>query len=165
MDEALLPAPALVPDPEPVPDPALDVDPRLDPKPPKFGLVGTLQNVAVISSWQITPVFGSCELFLWPFAPIGCCICDVCAATGDAAISSATVNASIFTTGSIRWCGTVAWTYSANDIGNKAGTHPPLVADPAVSCPLAQYPLAHLMVPYTRCSGLHYRSLYVLFRQ
>jgi hypothetical protein len=47
-DEVLLPAPALVPDPEPVPDPALDVDPRLEPKPPMFGLVGALQNVAVI---------------------------------------------------------------------------------------------------------------------
>ena len=56
MDEVLLPAPALVPDPEPVPDPALDVDPRLEPKPPMFGLVGALQNVAVISCWQTMPV-------------------------------------------------------------------------------------------------------------
>ena len=64
LDEVLLPAPALVPDPEPVPDPALDVDPRLEPKPPMFGLVGALQNVAVISCWQTMPVSGSGELFV-----------------------------------------------------------------------------------------------------
>jgi hypothetical protein len=98
MDEVLLPAPALDPDPaldpEPAldPDPALDVDPRLDPKPPKFGLVGTLQNVAVISSTQITPVLGSDDVFVWPPAPSGCC--TDCAATGDAAKSSAAINVS-----------------------------------------------------------------------
>ena len=64
MDEVLLPAPALVPDPELVPDPALDVDPRLEPKLPMFGLVGALQNVAVISCWQTMPVSGSGELFV-----------------------------------------------------------------------------------------------------
>jgi hypothetical protein len=93
MDEVLLPAPALGPDPaldpEPAldPDPALDVDPRLDPKPPKFGLVGTLQNVAVISSWQIMPVLGSSELFVVPPAPNACC--RDCATTGEDAKSSA----------------------------------------------------------------------------
>jgi hypothetical protein len=103
MDEVLLPAPALDPDPaldpEPAldPDPALDVDPRLDPKPPKFGLVGTLQNVAVISSTQITPVLGSDDVFVWPPAPSGCC--TDCAATGDAAKSSAAINASFFISG------------------------------------------------------------------
>jgi hypothetical protein len=50
--------------------------------------VATLQNVATISSWQITPVFGSVEVFIWPFVPSACCVC--CAATGDAAKSSAT---------------------------------------------------------------------------
>ena len=100
MDEVLLPAPALDPDPaldpEPAldPDPALDVDPRLDPKPPKFGLVGTLQNVAVISCWQITPVLGSDDVFVWPPAPSGCC--TDCATTGDAAKSSAAINPSVF---------------------------------------------------------------------
>ena len=92
MDEVLLPAPALVPDPEPVPDPALDVDPRLEPKPPMFGLVGALQNVAVISCWQTMPVSGSGELFVWPPAPSACC--RDCAATGDVAKSSAVINAS-----------------------------------------------------------------------
>jgi hypothetical protein len=94
MDEALLPAPALVPDPEPVPDPALDVDPRLDPKPPKFGLVGTLQNVAVISCWQMMPVLGSSELFIVPPVPSACC-CD-CAATGEYAKRSAVISMNFF---------------------------------------------------------------------
>jgi hypothetical protein len=103
MDEVLLPAPALDPDPaldpEPAldPDPALDVDPRLDPKPPKFKLVGTLQNVAVISSWQIMPVLGSGELFVWPPAPSACG--RDCAATGEDAKSSAAINASFFISG------------------------------------------------------------------
>jgi len=59
-----------------------------------FGLVGTLQNVAVISSWQIMPVLGSGELFVVP-PPLSACCCD-CAATGDVAKSSAVINASLF---------------------------------------------------------------------
>ena len=59
-----------------------------------FGLVGTLQNVAVISSWQIMPVLGSGELFVVP-PPLSACCCD-CAATGDVAKSSAVINASFF---------------------------------------------------------------------
>jgi len=94
MDEVLLPAPALVPDPEPVPDPALDVDPRLEPKPPKFGLVRALQNVAVISCWQTMPVSGSGELFVWPPAPSACC--RDCAATGEVAKRSAVISVSFF---------------------------------------------------------------------
>ena len=43
-------------------------------------------------------------MFIWPPAPSACCCC--CAATGEAAKSSATVNASIFITGSLRWYGT-----------------------------------------------------------
>ena len=97
MDEVLLPAPALVPDPELVPDPALDVDPRLEPKPPRFGLVGALQNVAVISSWQIIPVLGSSELFIVPPAPSACC--RDCATTGEDAKSSAAINASFSISG------------------------------------------------------------------
>jgi hypothetical protein len=57
-----------------------------------FGLVGTLQNVPSIASTQITPVLGSCEVFVCPPAPSGCC--DDCAATGGAAKSSAAINAS-----------------------------------------------------------------------
>ena len=59
-----------------------------------FGLVGTLQNVAVISSWQIMPVLGVGELFVVPPAPSACC--RDCAATGDVAKSSAVINASFF---------------------------------------------------------------------
>ena len=59
-----------------------------------FGLVGTLQNVAVISSWQIMPVLGSGELFVVPL-PLSAC-CGDCAATGDVAKSSAVINASFF---------------------------------------------------------------------
>ena len=59
-----------------------------------FGLVGTLQNVAVISSWQIMPVLGSGELFVVP-PPLSAC-CGDCAATGDVAKSSAVINASFF---------------------------------------------------------------------
>jgi hypothetical protein len=66
--------------------PPLDPDPPLDPKPPWLGLLGTLQNVAVISSSQITPLLGSCDVFVWPPAPSGCC--GDCAATGDAKSSS-----------------------------------------------------------------------------
>jgi hypothetical protein len=94
MAEVLLPAPALVPDPEPVRDPALDVDPRLEPKPPMFGLVGALQNVAVISCWQTMPVSGSGELFVWPPAPSACC--PDCAATGEVAKRSAVISVSFF---------------------------------------------------------------------
>ena len=50
------PSPAPPPDPEPA---FTLVDPLPDPYPPPFGLVGTLQNVAVISSSQITLVLGS----------------------------------------------------------------------------------------------------------
>jgi hypothetical protein len=56
--------------------------------------VGTLQNVAVISSWQIMPVLGSGELFVVPL-PLSAC-CRDCAATGDVAKSSAVINASFF---------------------------------------------------------------------
>jgi hypothetical protein len=42
----------------------LDAAPAPEPYPPLFGLVVTLQNVAVISSWQITPVLGRVELFV-----------------------------------------------------------------------------------------------------
>jgi hypothetical protein len=94
IDEVLLPTPALVPDSELVPDPALDVDPRLEPKPPMFGLVGTLQNVAVISCWQTMPVSGSGELFVWPPAPRACC--RDCAATGDVAKRNAMISVSFF---------------------------------------------------------------------
>jgi hypothetical protein len=77
-----------------LPVPLLDAAPApLDPKPLWFGLVGTLQNVATISCRQITPVSVSGELFVWPPAPSGCCCCD-CAATGDAAKSSAKTIAS-----------------------------------------------------------------------
>jgi hypothetical protein len=64
-----------------------------------FGVVGTLQNVAVISSMQNTPVAGTwdgADSALWlpdwnsPF--------DVtaCAATGAAAMTSTATNASFF---------------------------------------------------------------------
>jgi hypothetical protein len=55
---------------------------------------GFVQNVAVISSMQITPVLVSDELFFWPPVPSGCC--TDCAATGDAPKSSAAINASFF---------------------------------------------------------------------
>jgi hypothetical protein len=69
-----------------LPVPLLDAAPApLDPKPLRFGLVAVLQNVAVISSWQIMPVSVSRELFIVPPAPSACC-CD-CAAPGDPAQS------------------------------------------------------------------------------
>jgi hypothetical protein len=72
--------------------PLLDAAPApLDPKPLVFGLVAVLQNVAVISSWQIMPVLVSGELFIVPPAPSACC-CD-CAPAGDAAKSSAETTA------------------------------------------------------------------------
>jgi hypothetical protein len=67
-----------------------------------FGPLATLQNVATISCRQMTPVLVSGELFVWPPAPSGCCTCD-CAATGEAAKSSATVKANIFIACSIRY--------------------------------------------------------------
>jgi hypothetical protein len=75
-----------------LPVPLLDAAPApLDPKPLVFGLVAVLQNVAVISSWQIMPVLVSGELFIVPPAP-SACRCD-CAAAGDAAKSSAETTA------------------------------------------------------------------------
>ena len=59
--------------------------------------MGTLQNVAVISSWQIMPVLGSSELFVVPPAPNACC--RDCATTGEDAKSSAAINASFFISG------------------------------------------------------------------
>jgi hypothetical protein len=73
-----------------------------------FGLVGTLQNVAVISSWQIMPVLGSGELFVVPL-PLSAC-CRDCAATGDVAKSSAVINASFFMCATSFW-----WSYHRPD--------------------------------------------------
>jgi hypothetical protein len=42
----------------------LDAAPAAEPYPPLFGLVGMLQNVAVISSLQIIPVFGRVDVFV-----------------------------------------------------------------------------------------------------
>lgn len=62
-----------------------------------FGLVGTLQNVAVISSMQKVPVVGACDGACWPPRVLSCCwpfevttcsrALDVatCAAAGDPA--------------------------------------------------------------------------------
>ena len=92
MDEVLLPAPALVPDPELVPDPALDVDPRLEPKPPMFGLVDALQNVAVISSWQIIPVLGVASYLSCRLHPASVAV--ITPRLAEDAKSSAAINAS-----------------------------------------------------------------------
>jgi hypothetical protein len=46
----------LLPPPPPDPDPLL-----VEPVPAVFGLVGTLQKVAVSSSMQMTPVVGPCD--------------------------------------------------------------------------------------------------------
>jgi hypothetical protein len=112
-----------------------------------FGPLGTLQNVATIISRQMTPVLGgvSGELCIAPIAPVGELFvapitpvlvsgelfvaplvpsCDVCAATGDAAMSKATVNASIFITGSIRWNDTDS-ADSPNNTERQAGDAPP----------------------------------------
>ena len=95
-----MPAPPLGADPPPPVDPPVDADPLVDavpaadPYPFVFGPTGTLQNVAVISSMQITPVLGSDDVFVWPPAPSGCC--TDCAATGDAARSSAAINVNFF---------------------------------------------------------------------
>ena len=59
-----------------------------------FGLVGTLQNVAVISSWQIMPVLGVASYLSCRYHSGACC--RDCAATGDVAKSSAVINASFF---------------------------------------------------------------------
>ena len=40
--------------------------PPFVPWPAVFGLLATLQNVATISSWQITPVLVSGEVTVWP---------------------------------------------------------------------------------------------------
>ena len=66
----MLPMLAPAPDPEPA---VTLVDPLPDPYPPPFGLVGTLQNVAVISSSQITPVLVSGDVTVRPPTPSGCC--------------------------------------------------------------------------------------------
>jgi hypothetical protein len=58
----MLPAPAPPLDPEAAadPEPVIPlVDPLPDPYPPPFGPVTTLQNVAVISPSQVTPVLES----------------------------------------------------------------------------------------------------------
>jgi hypothetical protein len=57
-------------------------------------LLGRLQNVAVISSMQITPALGIGEVFVRPPAPRGCC--GDCAPTGDAAKSSSAINVNFF---------------------------------------------------------------------
>jgi hypothetical protein len=57
-----------------------------------FGPVATLQNVAVISSMQKTPVFGAAVGVDWTAGPPNCCSLDnvaSCAAAGDATKSSA----------------------------------------------------------------------------
>jgi len=64
-----------------------------------FGPVVTLQNVAVISSMQKTPVVGASTGVVWTLWPFNCCtLCDVasCAAAGDAAKSNAEINLSFF---------------------------------------------------------------------
>jgi hypothetical protein len=88
---ALLDAVPPLPDAAPAP---LEAAPAAEPYPPLFALVDMLQNVAVISSLQIIPVFGRVDVFVWP--PVPSCCCRGCAATGEAAKSSAVVNANIF---------------------------------------------------------------------
>jgi hypothetical protein len=64
-----------------------------------FGPVVTLQNVAVISSMQKTPVVGAAVGVDWTAGPPNCCSLDnvaSCAAVGDATKSSAQINASFF---------------------------------------------------------------------
>ena len=80
-------------------DTLLDADKPLDaadtlrdPYPLVFGPVGTLQNVAVISSMQKTPVGGATVGVDWTAGPPNCCTVDdvaSCAAAGDAIKSSA----------------------------------------------------------------------------
>jgi hypothetical protein len=64
-----------------------------------FGPVTTLQNVAVISSMQKTPVVGATVGVDWTGSPPNCCTLDdvaSCAAAGDAAKSNAQIDASFF---------------------------------------------------------------------
>ena len=64
-----------------------------------FGPVVTLQNVAVISSMQKTPVVGATVGVDWTGGPPNCCTLDdvaSCAADGDAAKSNAEINTSFF---------------------------------------------------------------------
>jgi len=64
-----------------------------------FGPVTTLQNVAVISWMQKTPVVGATVGVDWTGSPPNCCTLDdvaSCAAAGDAAKSNAEINASFF---------------------------------------------------------------------
>ena len=64
-----------------------------------FGPVVTLQNVAVISSMQKTPVVGATVGVDWTGGLPNCCTLDdvaSCAAAGDAAKSNAEINASFF---------------------------------------------------------------------
>jgi hypothetical protein len=58
-----------------------------------FGAVGTLQNVATISSTQITPV--EVPVVVPVKVPVVVRV-TTCAATGDVAKSSAVINASFF---------------------------------------------------------------------
>jgi hypothetical protein len=61
--------------------------------------VTTLQNVAVISSMQKTPVVGATVGVDWTGSPPNCCTLDdvaSCAAAGDAAKSNAQIDASFF---------------------------------------------------------------------
>ena len=64
-----------------------------------FGPVVTLQNVAVISSMQKTPVVGATVGVDWTGGPPNCCTLDdvaSCAAAGDAAKCNAEINANFF---------------------------------------------------------------------
>ena len=64
-----------------------------------FGPVVTLQNVAVISSMQKTPLGGATVGVDWTGGPPNCCTLDdgaSCAAAGDAAKSNAEINANFF---------------------------------------------------------------------
>ena len=60
--------PMLAPPPDPEPAVTL-VEPLPRPYPPVFGPITTLQNVAVISSSQVTPVLASGDVTTWPPAP------------------------------------------------------------------------------------------------
>ena len=65
MDELTPPAPPPDADTPLDPAPLLDVDTPLDPQRPSLGPLGTLQNVAVISSMQKTPVVGALVAADW----------------------------------------------------------------------------------------------------
>jgi hypothetical protein len=100
-----------------------------------FGLVAVLQNVAVISSSQITPVLGSDELFVWPPAPSACC--RDCAATGDAAKSNTTMSASFFislkTSAELKTCdgndGSRSWAHVRKWQHDKSASMTPIMQD------------------------------------